>query len=308
MSAAIVVAGVTSLYVSAAVPEFPLRYRPSLTPDWMGAGVSGAAGHIARVQRALGDQVRLCSPVGRDAAGLLIRAELGRLGLLGPGVVEAAESSMGVVLVDPDGRRMGLPHLTPVARVAYPAHVLHGLARGADLLVLTNAKFVRPLVPEAAALGVPVAVDVHRVADHDDAYNRPWLEAADIVFCSHERLADPRAWVAGLFARYPRCRLAGVGLGARGAMLGLRDGRLVTVAAVTPGAVVNTAGAGDTLFATFLSELLRTGDAPAALRAGVVQAGWKITHRVPAAASLSRAELAERCRAAPRAVPARWDR
>ncbi|MFB4296494.1 carbohydrate kinase family protein [Actinomadura sp. NTSP31] len=309
MTAAIVVAGVVSLYVSAAVGEFPVRYAPSRRPGWMEAGVSGAAGHIARVQRMLGDDVRLCAPVGRDAAGLLIRGELGRLGLAGPGIVDSPASCLGLVLVGPGGRRMGLPHLAPADRIAYPFELLAEQARGADMAVLTNARFVRPLVPRAAGLAVPIAVDVHRIADPADEYDRPWLEHADVVFCSHERIGEPRAWIAALFARHRRCRMVGVGRGPRGALLGLRDGTLIAVEAVTPGAPVNTSGAGDALFATFLHVLLDTGDPVAALRSGVVHAGWKIAHRLPVAASLPPPELAALLDAAPpEARVGRWDR
>ncbi|GGK63020.1 hypothetical protein Sme01_05130 [Sphaerisporangium melleum] len=294
----IVVAGVASLYLSAGVPEFPLAYASKGRQRWMAAGVLGAAGHIARILGALGEDVRLCTVVGRDTAGTAIRAELDQCGLLGTGVVEGEESSLGVVLVAPDGSRMGLPHLEPVDHVPYPFATLRAAARDADLLVLTNAKFVRPLVGPAARLGVPIAVDVHLIADLDDEYNRPWLEAADVVFCSHERLPwPPETWVARLLDRYPRCRLAGVGLGARGALLGTRDGRLLEVAAVAPGGVVNTSGAGDALFATFLRTWLRTQDPARALRSAVTHAGWKIGHRLPVEASLTGEQLAELQRA-----------
>nr|BFE30768.1 hypothetical protein GCM10010200_030190 [Actinomadura rugatobispora] len=308
MSATIVVAGVVSLYMSVNVPEFPVRYESSARPLWAGSGMAGVAGHVARVQRALGNDVRLCTLVGQDTAGEAIRAELRRDGLDGPGVVASPSSSLGLVLVGPDGRRMGMPHLAPVNHAAYPYEILREQARGADLLVLTNAKFVRPLVAPAAGLGVPIAVDVHLVSDPNGEYNRPWLEQARIVFCSHERLADPRAWVAGLFHRYPRCRVAGVGLGARGALVGLRDGRLIEVRAVPPHRVVNTSGAGDALFATFLDGWLRHGDPVTALRDGVLHASWKVGHRMPAAVSLTGARLAElRALTPPPVIEGRWD-
>ncbi|MET8138696.1 carbohydrate kinase family protein [Sphaerisporangium sp. NPDC005288] len=305
----IVVAGAVSFYLSVGVPEFPLAYASKCTPRWTAAGVSGAAGHIAQVLRALGEDVRLCTVVGCDAAGVGIRAELDRRGLLGPGVVDGEESSMGVALVAPDGSRMGLPHLAPVNDVRYPFAQVRAAAGEADLLVLTNAKFVRPLVGRAARLGVPIAVDAHLITDLADEYNRPWLQAADIVFCSHERLpCPPETWLRRLFGRYPGCRLACVGLGARGAVLGTRDGRLFRVEAVVPGEVVNTSGAGDALFAAFLRVWLRTRDPSRALRTAVAYAGWKIGHRLPVAAGLTGAELAELARAhAPRATTGRWD-
>ena len=309
MSTRIVVAGASSCYTTVAVDAFPVPYSPTCPPAWAAVGVSGAGVHIARVQRALGCDVRLCTVVGRDAAGSVIRAELGRDGLLGAGVVASETSSSGVVLVGRDGRRMGLPHLAPVDRFAYPFDVLREQARGAALLVLTTARFVRPLIPPAAALDVPVAVDVHLIGGPDDEYARPWLEHSRIVFCSHERLRDPRGWMAGLFGRYRRPEMAGVGLGAGGALLGLRDGTLVRVAAAPPPRVVNTSGAGDVLFATFLAEWLRAGDPVRALQGAVLHAGWKIGHRLPAAASLTAARLAELRASAPPAVTlGRWDR
>ncbi|MEU4829931.1 carbohydrate kinase family protein [Streptosporangium sp. NPDC023615] len=309
MTRGILVAGAVSFYVSVGVREFPVRYASTSSPRWSCAAVSGAAGHIARTLKTLGDDVRLCTVVGRDLLGAGITAELGRADLLGPGIVESVESSSGVTLVAPDGRRMGFPHLAPVDRVAYPPGLFEAQARGADLLVMTNAKFVRDLVPPAARLGVPIAVDVHLIDDLDDEYDRPWLEAARIVFCSHERLpCPPEDWMAGMFRRYPRCQVVGVGLGGRGAALGTRDGLLVRVGAVTPREVVNTTGAGDALFATFLHVWRNTADPVRALRTAVVHAGWKIGSRTPVTASLTREELS-RLEAAhpPRVVTGRWD-
>jgi sugar/nucleoside kinase (ribokinase family) len=251
----------------------------------------------------------LCTVVGRDVAGVAIRAELDRLGLLGPGAVETAESSLGVVLTDGSGYRMGFPFLAPVDGVAYPLDTFTAQAAGTDLLVLTNARFVRPLVGPASDLGIPIAVDVHLIDDVEDAYNRPWLEAAEIVFCSHERLPEPpAAWVARLFACHPRCRIAGVGLGAGGALIGLRDGRLVQVSAAPAGEIMNTAGAGDCLFATFLHEWLRTWHPVHALQSAVVHSDWKVAHHVPSNRSLSGPELQRsRLRRPPVTRIGRWD-
>ncbi|WP_214102714.1 carbohydrate kinase family protein [Acrocarpospora catenulata] len=286
------VAGATSFYLSVGVHEFPVHYRPTCTPRWLSGGVSGAAAHIASTLHTLGGSIRLCTVVGSDLVGAGIRAELDKNGLLGPGVITSENSSTGVVLVGPDGRRMGYPHLAPVNNVAYPFDVLASQSRGAELLVLTNAKFVRPLVAPAAELGVPIAVDAHLIGDTADPYNVPWLRAAHILFCSDERLpVAPRQWIAEIFDRYPRCAVVGVGMGARGAVVGLRNRRLVTVEAVTPRGVINTTGAGDALFATFLHFWVSTGDPVQALQAAVLNAGWKIGHRTPASVSLSLPEL-----------------
>jgi sugar/nucleoside kinase (ribokinase family) len=292
--ARIVVVGVASLYVAAGVSEFPVAYVPGSMPGWMRAGVAGAGAHIAKVLSALGDDVRLCTLAGTDPAGLAVRADLRASGLLGPGVVDAAATSLGVVLVAPDGNRMGFPYLAAVNAVGYPAQTFHRFAEGADLAVLTNARFARPLIQWAKHAAIRIATDVHLIAAADDPYNRPWLEAADIVFCSHERLpCPPEEWIAQVFAHYPGCTVVGIGRGASGAMLGLRNGTLVRASAVAPRGVVSTAGAGDALFASFLHGWLATGNPVDALSRAVLHAGWKVGDTMPAVASLTEEELAQ---------------
>ncbi|WP_223167186.1 carbohydrate kinase family protein [Nonomuraea sp. SYSU D8015] len=291
------------------VAGFPLPYTPLQFPDWMRAEVSGAACHIADTLHALGDQARLCTFVGRDIAGEAITASLRSRGLLGPGVVSTPCSSLGVVLVAPNGRRSGHPYVAAVNAVEYPVEVFRRLVHGADLTVLTNTAFVRPLLRHAREQSVPIAVDVHLITDVDDAYNRPWLEVADIIFCSHERLTcPPRQWVAKIFARYPGCAIAAVGLGGRGCLMGLADGTLVEASAVAPRGVVSTAGAGDALFASFIHGWLATQNPVWALEDAVLHAGWKVGDSFPGAASLTEAELSRLRESHP--VPTvldRWD-
>jgi sugar/nucleoside kinase (ribokinase family) len=293
--ARIVVVGVASLYTAAGVAgEFPLEYAPVAEPDWMRAGVTGSGAHIAKVLNTLGDDVRLCTLAGTDPAGLAIRADLRANGLFGEGVVDAGATWLGVVLVAPDGRRMGLPYMAAMNAVGYPAETFHRLAAGVDLAVLTNARFCRPLVRHAERLSVPVAVDVHLISEIDDPRNRPWLEVADILFCSHERLpCQPDEWVARVLARYPGCQVVGIGMGADGAMLGLRDGTLIRAGAITPRGVVSTAGAGDALFASFLHGWLATGNPVDALQMAVLHAGWKLGQPMPGTTSLTEDELAQ---------------
>lgn len=309
MSAKIVVAGVTSLYMAVPVEEFPVPYESTRKAPWLRVEVAGTACHVADTLQGLGDQVNLCSVVGADLAGEVIRTELRTRGLLGPGVVNGPESSLGVVLVAPDGSRRGQPYLAAVDAVEYPVDVFRSQVEGADLAVLTSTRFVRPLLEHAGDLDVPVAVDMHVIADIDDEYSRRWLELADIVFCSHEKLpCPPEEWVAGVFDRYPGCAIAGVGEGERGCVLGLRDGRLIRAGAVAPRGVVSTAGSGDALFASFLHAWLATGNPVEALRSAVVHAGWKVGGTTPMAASLSEAELGALCREHPVTTHmSRWD-
>ncbi len=309
MGSKIVVAGVTSLYMAMPVEEFPIPYASVRFPEWLHAEVSGAGCHIAHILRKLGDDVRLCTFIGNDIPGEAIRASLRTRGLLGPGVVMAEESSLGVVLVGPEGRRSGHPYVAGVNAVEYPVEEFRRAMGEADLAVLTNTGFVQPLIQSAVEAGTPIAVDVHLITDLNDGYSRPWLEVADIIFCSHERLpCRPRQWIAQIFEQYPGCTIAAVGLGGRGCLMGLDDGRLIEVSAVAPRGVVSTSGAGDALFASFLHGWLATGNAVSALENAVLYAGWKCGSPIPPSVSLSEAELAQLRRIHPATTTfSRWD-
>ncbi|MFC0533161.1 carbohydrate kinase family protein [Phytohabitans kaempferiae] len=289
----IVVAGVASLAVHLAVDEFPIRYAPVVAPPWMRTGPGGAGAQIASILRTLGDDVRLCTVVGTDSAGEVVRGQLRSAGLYGPGVVDGPESSQAVVLVAADGQRMVYPYLSAVNAVRYPEERFAEALAGADLAVLTNTDFVRALLPAAVLRGVPIAVDLNVIADINEAYHQPWLDVADIIFCSHERLPclAPQ-WIAQVLTRHPGAAMAAVGCGPRGSVLGLRDGRLVTVAAQAPLGVRNTSSAGDSLFAAFLHGWLASGNPVEALGDAVLYAGWRIGHRQPTSVLLDADDLA----------------
>jgi sugar/nucleoside kinase (ribokinase family) len=310
MESKIVVAGVASLAIHLAVEGFPVSYAPVSTPAWVDTGPGGAGGQIAAILHGLGDRVELCTVVGADASGELIRAELRALGLDGSGVIDGPGSSQSVVLVAPDGQRMVYPHLAMVNAVQYPVSRFTQALAGADLAVLTNTDFVRALLPAAVLRGVPIAVDVNVIADINETYYQPWLDVADVIFCSGERLPCPAPqWIAQVLTRFPGAAMAAVGCGARGSVLGLRDGLLVTAGAVAPLGVRNTSSAGDSLFAAFLHSWLATGNPVEALSDAVVFAGWRIGHRQPTSAFLDGAELAQlRLRHSVRVRLGRWDR
>jgi len=309
MSGKIVVAGVASLAVHVAVDDFPVRYSPVCPPQWLNSGIGGAGAQIASILQGFGNEVTLCTVVGPDAAGDLIRDGLRAGGLDGIGVVDGPGSSQTVVLVAPDGRRAVYPHLALVNAVEYPLATFSDALDGADLAVLTNTDFVRALLPATVLRGVPIAVDVNVIADVDEPYYRPWLDVADIIFCSHERLpCSALTWIARIFERYPGAAIAAVGCGRQGSVLGLRDGTLVSADAVTPLGVRNTSSAGDSLFAAFLHGWLSTGNPVEALADAALFAGWRIGHRDPIRELLTPMELAAlRSRHPVRVSVGRWD-
>jgi sugar/nucleoside kinase (ribokinase family) len=288
-----VIVGMTRLAMIMPVEAFPMPYSSYRRAAWMRCAVVGGAYNIASALRQLGDEAQMCTIVGTDEAGVTIRDALRRHGLEGRGVVSAQESAKTMILVESEGR---------VARSAwasggsfhYPKERFIEMAVDADVAVITNQPFGEPLLHTAKELlNMPVAVDLHVTADLDDKRQQPWFEAADVLFCSHERLSrSPAEWIGEVLSRYPGCQVAAVGRGEEGCAMGLRDGRLVEIEAIVPRPIRSTDGAGDALLASFLHGWLASGEPVEALESAVLFAGWKIGADSAADGFLTDGELA----------------
>ena len=164
--------------------------------------------------------------------------------------------------------------------------------------MLCNINFSRPFLARARAQGIPVATDVHTIADLDDPYNRNFMAAASILFMSDEGLpCTAEDWVRRLWNRYGT-EVVVVGLGAQGALLGVRRDRfLERLPAVQTRPIVNTIGAGDALFSAFVHGYVATGDPYAALQRAVVFASYKIGETSASQGFLDEAALVRLCAA-----------
>jgi sugar/nucleoside kinase (ribokinase family) len=297
----IVVAGVTNLQFSVPVDGFPVAYAPVRYPQGQtGVRVAGVGYNVAAGLAALGGEVRLATFAGGDLLGGAVEGELRARGLHGPWVVAGQETPRSVVLHEPGGERMICTDLRGLPQAVYPPRVFAEALHGAAYAVITNIGFARPLLAVARDAGVPVAADVQAIENVDDDYNRDWMAAAQVLFCSHERLPVPaQAWVPLVWERY-RTPVVVVGCGAGGALLGVRDtGEIRRVPAVAPRGVTSTAGAGDALAAAFMHVYAATGDPHAAIAQAVVFAGYAVGTEPGGSAFLTGPQLAEMAQAAP---------
>ncbi|GHC91082.1 fructokinase [Nocardiopsis terrae] len=305
----IVVAGVANLCTAAVTGTIDLAGpRQRCESRNMVTGVSGVGANLAVTLRRLGSRVDLCTLVGQDVPGQAIRAGLEQEGLYGRGCVDTPSSPLAVCLVSEEGHQLTSTYLDRLNDALYPTKVFRDLVRGADLAVLTNVGFARPLIAHAHNAGVPIAVDVHRIADIDQPGQRAWLHSADVLFSSHERLpCSPRQWIKEVFETYPGCLIAGVGRGAEGAMVGTRDGLLISARTRPPRPPANTVGAGDTLFGSFLHGWLAAGNPAQALHDAVLHASWFVGELFPNTGRLDSCELGELARTHPvHLVVDRW--
>lgn len=292
----IVVAGLINIETTLKVKGFPIEYFPVDYPFFgINTTVSGVGLNITKAMSVLGDDVKLLSLVGDDFEGErvmeLFRREGWSLDYLETGLKNTAQS---IILYDPSGKREIYCDLKDIQEKSYDLDKFQEAIKGAKIAVLCNINFSRPLLKIAKRAGVLIATDVHVLDNIDDEYNLDYLEAADILFLSDERLPKkPEDFIVDLKNRY-NCRIIVIGLGSKGALIyDRKDDSLFHIAAVYTRTVVNTIGAGDALFSSFVHYYVEGYTSIEAMKKATVFASYKIGENSAANGFLTSAGVEE---------------
>lgn len=265
------------------VPAGPGTVFAQRSYDTVGSTGAGKAMNLAR----LGHEVRLHTVLGDDDAGARVRTALREAGIHLHVDADQQATEQHVNLMTPDGDRVSIYLTTTAARDDLRLEPLVDLARSADVVVLNITDYVRRLVPELTARGIPFWTDLHDW-DGENAYHLDFLAASHIV------LSDQRL---GRAARATCERLADQGKlvvcthGSRGATA-WSGAEVVQVPAHDVPHVVDTNGAGDAFTAGLIHALHLGWPLPRAVHAAAVAGATSVTSTELASAELT-AELLE---------------
>lgn len=279
MNSRFLVSGLVNTETTARVRGFPIDYYPiDYTFFGVGTTASGVALNLAKALHTLGDEVYLCSMIGNDISGKLVLEELRKSGLpTGYIVNKLTETPGSVVLYDETGRRQIYCDLKDIQETSYEFRPEQ--LKDIDAVLACNINFSRPLLRMAKEQGKLIATDVHVLSDPEDGYDREFLEAADVLFLSDEGIyGDPEAFLRSLADRYP-VQVIVLGMGAKGALMYRRNpDSFIRQPAYAIGGVVNTIGAGDALFSSFMHFFVKGYPPVKALDRAQLFAAMKIRH------------------------------
>ena len=290
----ILVAGLTNIEVTLKVDSFPIPYCPVLYPfHGINSSVSGVGFNVAKALTRLGDSVNFLSLVGKDAAQKLVKQALSDEDIRGKYMLDRLKQTPhSVVIYDSHGNRQINVDLKDIQESFYPQVLFEQALVDCSLAVLCNINFARPFLDLARRTGKRIATDIHAIADIEDAYNRDYMAAANILFMSHEHLpCSPEDWAKWLMHRYGT-EIVVIGLGGQGALLAVKDDNFIErIPAVNLRPIISTIGAGDALFSCFVHYYQQTNDPYESIRKAVVYASYKIGATSAADGFLSAQEL-----------------
>jgi ribokinase len=294
----ILVSGLINIETSLYVDSFPITYNPARYPFFgINSRISGAGYNIAKALTTLENQVTFLSIVGQDFVAQQIRVALAADRLSDQFVLGLLDNTVqSVIIYDRNGRQQIHLDLKNVQQQLYPEAVFEAMMPDCELFALCNVHFSRPFLAKAQKTGKLIATDVHVVHRLDDEYNHDFMQAANILFMSDELLhTSPESWANNVLGRYSPDILV-IGMGAKGALLCVKkDNFMERFPSVQIRPIINTAGAGDALFAAFIHVYMESRDPYQAMKQAIVFASYKIGSVSSADGFLNRQALSQLC-------------
>ncbi|REK91218.1 carbohydrate kinase family protein [Streptomyces inhibens] len=242
--------------------------------EWVGHTGTGVALGCA----ALGLATGFLDFIGDDHPGSLVRERLAGTGVDFRPLVSPHGTRRAVNLVAPDGRRMSFyDGRDPVDLRMSAEHYLPALRR-ARHVHLSIMHFTRFLYDDIEALGLPVSTDLHDwdgLTDH----HREFALRSDVVFLSTAGAGERIGSVMREILHDGRAEVVIATAGAGGAYLLTSDDRTprLVPAAVPPGPVVDSNGAGDAFACGFLYGRLAGRPLEDCARLGAVAGAYACT-------------------------------
>lgn len=251
----ILVSGLINIETTVKIPSFPINYSPiEFSFFGVNSGVAGVGYNIAKALTVLGDNVQLFSFTGNDMESDFIFSELNKDGISANHIERNLKATpVSVIFYDTSARRKIYCDLKNIQDVQPDISFIKKRIEKTDIVAACNINFSRPILRAAKECGKMIAIDVHVLSSIDDAYNREFLEYADIVFLSDENLPCPKEDFLTSLKNAYGMKIIVLGCGADGAMLYERKkDKIVHFPAAKSEQIVNTAGAGDALFSCFI--------------------------------------------------------
>ena len=275
----IVVAGLVNVETTVKIDSFPIKYTPINFPFFgIQSQASGVGLNIGKALTTLGDDVKLLSLIGKDSAGVIVKNSLRESEIDTSYIIEIlSATSQSVVLYDEVGKRQIYCDLKEIQDCSYEEDVFRKIIEDSSIVCLCNINFSRNLLKIAKDNNKIIATDVQVLKDIYDSYNADYMKYANILFLSNENINEPvEDFVQDIIKEYDNDIIV-VGLGSIGALLYVKkDNYMKRFPAVETREVINTIGAGDSLFSSFIHYYSKYGDPYESIKKAIVFASYKI--------------------------------
>lgn len=274
----IFVSGLVNIESSVPIGSFPIYDNSDTEYLFNGISntVSGVGYNVSKALQTLGDDVHLHTLIGQDPFGKVVVEELQKNGIGIEGVYHFLDATPhSVILYDREKKQKILCDLKNIQTTSYPDAFMYDISY--DVAILTNVNFSREFFKRFSHSKTLVATDCHVLKDINSKYDKEFLENADIVFMSNEAIKGREYdFIKELIRAYNHIIIV-ISMGDQGSIIFDREAdsiKKVDARVVRP--IVNTIGAGDALFSSFLHFYIAGLDSLDAINLATYFASYKI--------------------------------
>ncbi len=273
------VAGVVQRETIVKVDNIPIGYMGiTERPNTIFTSTGGDAYNESLALKWLGNSGDLMSMVGEGESMDLVNPPGCEVELVTDYVLpRLADTPIAVLFYDENRKQQIFEDIKNLGDVPYDLALFRERAKRAEMLVVSDANFCRPLIGIGKELRKPIAVNIREYTEEKAYFNEDFLKGGDILYISDDRLVgDPYEFVKLLAAKY-RPQIIILGQGAAGLILYDKNKNIIAhYNTVKTHKTVNTVGAGNALFSCFLHFYNKTKDSVFAVKNAMLFASYKI--------------------------------
>jgi acarbose 7IV-phosphotransferase len=289
----IIVCGLTNIETTIKVDRFPIEYSP-IEYKFFGvnSSISGVGYNIVKALKTLNNVPIFFSIIGNDIYKDIILNDLRKDGINTDYVLPLLDQTVqSGILYDGNNRKINLD-LKNIQETEYPIDMLKNVIDQADIGIICNINFSRGFLKVLKDNGKIIATDVHVLNDINDNYNNDYIRYSDILFLSNEKIiGNEKDMIIQLSQKYNH-EIIVVTMGANGLLIYVREKREIKhFDAIKTREVVNTIGAGDSLFSCFIHYYCDTKDPYYSIKLAALFASYKIGENGGAKGFLTEEEL-----------------
>ncbi len=271
----ICIMGLANIETNVKINRFPIEYTP-IEFSFFGNNTqpSGVGINLAMAFKALEDEPFLYSMTGNDFLGSMIEKFLNDNKIKYAIDKTLSATPESTVLYDHYGKRKIYCDLKDVQEIGFGLNVNDDF----DLACITNTNFSRKYLKYFKDKNITIATDCHVVGDINDDFNKDFMRESDILFISDENIRDNYYdFMQQLIKNYNK-EIIVISRGELGTLMYVRkDNSLEHYEAFKCLNIVNTCGAGDALFSSFLHFYLETKDPYSSIKNAMKYASIKIS-------------------------------
>ncbi len=274
------VAGFVQMETIIKVEALPVPYKQfESIPDLVNSGIGGAGVNEAMALKWLGNEVDFMSMVARNMSRRQIEAYLKTfdVNLKTDYVLPMLDGMPTSVILYCKGKKQTFEDVKDIRHVEYDYDLLESRIQDKDMILMSNCNFCRPIIGLAKKYQKPLAVNVRSMRAEKIANKEDFLAAADILYISDDDLeSDHYDCIKECREKYDP-EIVIMGIGDKGVILYTKeDNSVIEYRPVKTNEIVNTIGAGNALFSSFMHYYVKTKNAKEAIKNALLFASYKI--------------------------------